>query len=116
MTDVYGISISGRSRSLLVLGGSCVGCSLKAVNPETFKNTQYGQVIIVYLASARTIRWELPSPAAKVRIVADPEGRIVQSLRAYAAPRFYLVEGGDLVSIWKDTEKWPFSWTGEKSK
>lgn len=115
-TDVFGQSIARETKSLIVYGGTCSGCTLNSVNPYRLRNAPFKQTIIVYLADRERVLAEVPITEGKVRVIADPNGLTVQQLRPESAPRFYIVEGSKLVSIWKETDKWPSSLTGERDQ
>lgn len=114
--DVFERPLDSSAETLLVLAGSCSGCSLSAVYPARLQFAPYEQVLIIYLASANQIKKEFKSQTEKVFVVADPNRLWVNTLHAYSAPRFYIVKDQKITAIWKKTEEWPYLWTGESPK
>jgi len=115
-SDLFHDPVKPMAPTLLVFAGSCSQCSLKSVPPSMLQHSKMDQVILLYLSSEKQLKQTFAKADPKVRIIADPKGEIVGALGAESAPRFYLVKGAALTSIWKDTLSWPSEWTGEREK
>lgn len=111
--DAFSNVVSQRARTLLVYAGSCSGCTVNALDPARLEDAPYDQVVLVYWGSNGQVLSDFKHAIPKLRIVADPTGAIPLKLGAVSAPRFYVLEKGVLVDIWKDPLAWPKPWLGE---
>jgi hypothetical protein len=113
---LFGKTIDTDGSTLLVFAGSCTTCSLNAIPPKRVEKAPFDQVILLYLASGTQLKNTFKERSPKIRMIADPEGKIVLQLGAITSPRFYIVKNHAVSAIWKDTLTWPAAWTGEDPK
>lgn len=110
--DYVGRSVDPNQRTLLVFGGSCTGCSLNSVKPADVEKAPFEQIVFVYVGSEKQLVAQFGSKPNRALIIADKFDSIGESLGAKTAPRFYVLEGGELKDIWKDTDSKPEKWLG----
>jgi hypothetical protein len=111
-SDVHGRAIDPLALTLLVYAGTCSSCSNSGIGPEQLKSAEFPQVLIVQIASSKQLLELYPAPRENVRMIADPEGRIVQQLGAVSSPRFYILESGRIREVWKQLNVLPEEWMG----
>ncbi len=110
--DVDGRPVNSRT-TLLVLAGSCTGCSLDAFQPSRLKTPDDWQVIVVY--SSKVIPQSLRPENRRHLILSDPKSRFDVLLNATWHPRWYVLSAdGKLVQASARSGDWPKDVTYEK--
>lgn len=110
--DLRGHDIDAESQLLLVYVGNCGQCTVDSIAKRTWSRSRFKQVLLLAFTTPDKALATYPD-SDKVRLIADPSGRIVSELGAMQSPRYYIVQAGHLLSIWKDVETAPAEWLGE---
>lgn len=106
-TDVQDKTI-GAKTTLLVIAGSCTGCSKDALDPKRLSVPPGWQVVVVYSTDADKIPKALRNPGDPIRIVSDPMSHISIHLNAVWKPRWYVLDANQqLTSLSKRQGDWP---------
>lgn len=77
--------------TLLIVAGSCTGCSTTDLAPEAIDWKRVDRVVAVFQSDNLASVADLERRDSRWRNVADPTGKVAQALNGYWRPRFYLL-------------------------
>jgi len=95
--DAYGKRILRRPDLMVVYAGSCTTCTLRHINFQKLPYGKYSQIAVIFESPLKEIPERLRYVNAKLRIIADADGRLSDALQAQWGGRWYLVKG-DLIT------------------
>lgn len=91
---------SARGITLLIVGGSCTGCSTVDLAPEAIDWMRVDRVLPVFQTDNLGPVAALERRSCRWVKIADPAGETAEALNAYWGPRFYLLSAkGTLLRI-----------------
>jgi hypothetical protein len=115
-SDLFGRDVDSKKSSLLVFAGACSSCSLNSVPLPRLYSARFDQIVVIYFSSKKQLLQTFRKPDPHVLVIPDGDGALVGLLGAQSAPRFYVLKGGRIQSVWKDIYSWPSEWIPERNK
>lgn len=100
---------SGPRNTLVVAAGSCSGCSLSKFDPRKLPLDTFAQVVVFYESKASDLA-KIGPASPDLFLVADPDGRVHQSLNASWRPRLFVIDRSSRL-LWM--QSWPDQKLGE---
>lgn len=96
--DMYGQAIlredSTTEDVLLIVAGSCTGCTKSKFKPEKLNTSRFSQIIVMFTSQEEEVRQAGFKFPHNVRVLAGFDAAQASALNAYFTPRFYLLDRG----------------------
>lgn len=107
MKDAFGRQVL-ETKTLLIHGGDCTGCSLESFNPAQLKLPADLQVVLVYSSRVADVPASYANLGKRFRVVADEQGNLQRHLNAVWFPRAYVLDSkARLTWLSPEPDRWP---------